>query len=49
MAAGIKKDSDTNTPFHVSDFMPHEDGYAESQKEITLEDYVAMAVANNDL
>lgn len=49
IAAGIKKDADLNTPFSTIDFMPHEDGYQEAQREPTLEEFVARAIATGDL
>jgi len=39
-AAGLKKDSDLNMPFTVADFMPHEDGFAELKREITLDEAI---------
>jgi hypothetical protein len=39
-AAGIKKDPDTKEGYSLIDFMPHEDGYAESQEEIDFETFM---------
>lgn len=45
-AAGLKKDSEANTTFVMADFMPHEDGYAELNEEISIDDLFKRAVVN---
>lgn len=37
-AAGIKKDSEGSTTFSTADFMPYEDGYADLNKEMSIDD-----------
>lgn len=46
LAAGLKKDPDTKEPYKLIDFMPHEDGFAESQREITFEELMLREIAN---
>jgi hypothetical protein len=48
LAAGFKKDQDTKEPYSVIDFMPHEDGFAESQREITFEELMLREIANGN-
>lgn len=45
LAAGMQKDRDTKESFSVIDFMPHEDGYAESQQEISFEELMMREIA----
>lgn len=49
MAAGIKKDKDLNLSFTALDFMPYEDGYAESQEAASFDEYLKQAIENGDL
>lgn len=49
LAAGMQKDRDTKESFSVIDFTPHEDGYEESQREISFEELMMreLAAGNN--
>lgn len=47
-AAGMEKDQDTKEPFAMIDFMPHEDGYAESQEEIGFEELMLREIAKGN-
>lgn len=47
VAAGIKKDGEGNTSYSVADFMPHEDGYAELNEEMSIDDLFKRAASND--
>ena len=44
-AHNLKRDTDFEAPYQLIDFLPHEDGFDERQKEFTAEAFFARQLA----